>query len=58
VWAQLKTGVLVNLAAHGLDHLVGVIKTALKRIQFRARLIEGFLAGTGLSLEPPWPQTS
>jgi transposase len=52
VWAHLKTGVLVNLAAHGLDHLVAVIKTALKRIQYRARLIEGFLAGAELSLEP------
>jgi transposase len=52
-WAHLKTGSLVNFAARGLDHLVGVIKTALKRIQYRARLIEGFLAGTGLSLEPP-----
>jgi hypothetical protein len=53
VWAHLKTGPLVNLAPHGLEHLVGVVKTALKRIQYRAGLIEGFLAGTGLTLEPP-----
>jgi hypothetical protein len=53
VWAHLKTGPLINLAPHGLEHLVGVIKTALKQVQYRAGLIEGFLAGTGLVLEPP-----
>jgi transposase len=58
VWAHLKSRVLVNLAAHGLDHLVGVVRAALKRIQYRAWLIDGFLTGTGLSVRPPWPLTS
>lgn len=53
LWAHLKTGVLANLAARGLDHLIRVIKTALKRAQYRPDLLWGFLAETGLSLEPP-----
>ncbi|WP_131772889.1 MULTISPECIES: IS630 family transposase [Protofrankia] len=53
IWAHLKSGVLANLAALGLDHLIRVTKTALKRIQYRPDLLRGFLAETGLGLEPP-----
>jgi transposase len=52
LWAQVKTGVLANLAVLGVDHLIRVIKTAFKRIQYRPDLLWGFLAGTGLGLEP------
>ncbi len=53
IWAHLTSGVLANLAAFGLDHLIRVTKTALKRIQYRPDLLWGFLAETGLGLEPP-----
>lgn len=54
VWANLKTG-LGNLAVHNVDHLAAVVKTRLKRLQYRPELINGFLAQTGLTLEnkPP-----
>jgi len=41
-----------NLAVRGVDHLQAVIKNRLKRIQYRTDLIDGFLAHTGLTLEP------
>ncbi len=53
LWAHVKTGVLANLAAHSLEHLIQVIKSALKRVQYRSDLLSGFLTGTGLQLEPP-----
>lgn len=53
LWAHLKTGVLANLAALVLDHLIRVTKTALKRAQYRPDLLWGFLAETGLGLEFP-----
>lgn len=52
IWAHLKTGALANLAALGLDHLIQVTKTALKRCQYRPDLLRGFLAETKLVLEP------
>ncbi|WP_198543159.1 transposase [Pseudofrankia sp. BMG5.36] len=58
LWAYLKTGTLANLAAHGLDHLIHVIRTAIKRLQYRPDLLAGFLTGTGLQLEPPQLVTS
>ena len=41
---------LANLAAASFSHLVQVIRHGLKKIQYRPGLIEGCLAGTGLSL--------
>jgi hypothetical protein len=39
-----------------VDQLAAIIKNRLKRIQYRPALIGGFLAQTGLTLEPgpPW----
>ncbi len=51
VWSHLKRS-LGNLAVHGLDHLLAIVKNRLKRIQYRADLLDGFLAHTGLTLEP------
>ena len=48
---MLKGGVLANLAAASFSHLVQVIRHGLKKIQYRPGLIEGCLAGTGLSLD-------
>ena len=52
IWSVLKRGVLANLAAASFAHLVLVIRHGLKKIQYRSGLIEGCLAGTGLTLEP------
>jgi len=38
-----------------VDQLAAVVKNRLKRIQYRPQLIDGFLAQTGLSLEPQPP---
>ena len=50
----MKNG-LGNLAVRDVDQLAAVVKNRLKRIQYRPALIEGFLAQTGLSLEPQPP---
>src|SRR5690242_7514032 len=52
IWSVLKRGVLANLAVASFAHLVQVIRHGLKKIQYRPGLIEGCLAGTGLTLEP------
>ena len=52
LWSYLKKG-LANLAKHTIDQLLILIKTRLKRIQYRPRLIAGFLARTRLDLHPP-----
>jgi len=54
VWAHTKNG-LGNLAACTADQLAAIVKNRLKRIQYRPALINGFLAQTGLSLEPEPP---
>jgi hypothetical protein len=51
VWANVKDG-LGNLTACGTGQLAAIVKNSLKRIQYRPELIDGFLAQTGLSLEP------
>jgi putative transposase len=52
VWSHLKKS-LVNLAKRSVDELLGLIKTRLKRIQYRPSLVAGFLARTRLDLHPP-----
>ena len=54
VWANMKNG-LGNLAACTADQLTAIVRTRLKRIQYRPALINGFLAQTGLTLEPEPP---
>jgi hypothetical protein len=44
-----------NLAARDVDQLAAAVRNRLKRIQYRPALIGGFLAQTGLSLEPEPP---
>jgi hypothetical protein len=53
-WANMKNG-LGNLAVRDVDQLAAVVKNRLKRIQYRPALIGGFLAQTGLTLEPQPP---
>jgi len=54
VWANMKSG-LGNLAARDVDQLTVIVRNRLKRIQYRPALIDGFLAQTGLTLEPQPP---
>jgi DDE superfamily endonuclease len=51
VWSHLKRD-LGNLVAMGVDQLAATVKTLLKRIQYRPELMDGFLAQTGLILDP------
>jgi transposase len=51
-WSMLKRN-LVNFTARNLDHLTQTVKRQLRMIQYRARLIDGCLTQTGLTLEPP-----
>jgi len=51
IWSVLKRGVLANLAVASFAHLVQVIRHGLKKIQYQPGLIEGCLAGTGLTLD-------
>ncbi|MET9477717.1 MULTISPECIES: transposase [unclassified Streptomyces] len=52
VWSHLKRS-LANLTKHNLDELTALVKTRLKRMQYRPGLIEGLIAKTGLDLQPP-----
>ena len=53
-WANMKNG-LGNLAAANVDQLTAIMKNRLKSIQYRPAVIDGFLAQTGLTLEPEPP---
>jgi hypothetical protein len=52
IWSVPKRGPLASLAFTGPAHLLQVIRHGLRKIQHQPGLIEGCLAGTGLSLEP------
>ena len=54
VWANMKNG-LGNLSAGNAGQLAAIVKNRLKRNQYRPALIDGFLARTGLTLEPEPP---
>jgi putative transposase len=41
-----------NLAQHNIGQLTALVKTRLKRMQYRPGLLDGFLAKTGLDLTP------
>jgi transposase len=51
VWALLKRS-LLNLVKHSLAELTALIKTRLRRMQYRPGLLEAFLARTRLDLTP------
>jgi len=54
-WSNMKSS-LGNLGSCSTVHqLAAIVKNRLKRIQYRPALIDGFLAQTGLSLEPQPP---
>jgi transposase len=51
VWSVLKRS-LANLAKRDIGQLTALVKTRLRRMQYRPGLIEGFLAGTRLDFTP------
>ena len=51
VWSNLKRS-LANLTKHDIGQLTALIKTRLRRMQYRPGLLEGFLARTRLDLTP------
>jgi hypothetical protein len=54
VWSHVKRS-LGNLAVTNVDHLAAIVRNRLKRIQYRPDLMHGFLAQTGLTLDPQPP---
>ncbi|MER6536474.1 transposase [Streptomyces sp900105755] len=52
VWAHLKKS-LANLAPHTIEDLTPLVKNRLRGIQRRPEILDGFIAETGLGLEPP-----
>ncbi|GHB32291.1 hypothetical protein GCM10010346_64530 [Streptomyces chryseus] len=58
VWAHVKRSLanlanLANLAVMALDQLEALVRNRLKRLQYRPHTLDGFIAGTGLTLETP-----
>jgi DDE superfamily endonuclease len=51
VWSVLKRS-LANLVKRDIGQLTGLVKTRLRRMQYRPGLLEGFLTGTRLDLTP------
>ncbi|MFD3537849.1 IS630 family transposase [Streptomyces sp. NPDC058661] len=52
VWAHVKRS-LANLAVMALDRLETLVRNRLKRLQYRPHTLDGFRAGTGLTLDTP-----
>jgi transposase len=52
VWSNLERSLvnLVNLVKQDIRQLTALIKTRLRRMQYRPGLLDGFLAKTGLDL--------
>ena len=51
VWSHLKRS-LANLAKRNISQLTALVRTRLKRMQYRPTLLTGFLASTRLDLTP------
>ncbi|MER7672484.1 transposase [Kitasatospora sp. NPDC096128] len=54
LWAHAKRS-LANLAGVALDRLEALVRKCLKQLQYRPDILDGFLTGTGLSLDLPPP---
>jgi len=51
VWSHLKRS-LANLAKRNLSQLTALVRTRLKRMQYRPGLLDGFLASIALDFTP------
>ncbi|MFD3808577.1 hypothetical protein ACFWSF_26585 [Streptomyces sp. NPDC058611] len=49
VWAHVKR----SLAVMALDRLETLVRNRLKRLQYPPHTLDGFIAGTGLTLDTP-----
>jgi putative transposase len=54
LWSHLKRGI-GNLAACTIDQLAAIVHSRLKSIQYRPALLDGFIAETGLVIQPQPP---
>ncbi|OEJ22820.1 DDE endonuclease [Streptomyces agglomeratus] len=54
VWAHVKRS-LANLAVVALGRLEMLVRNWLRRLQYRPSTLNGFIAGTGLTLDDPTP---
>ncbi len=52
VWAHVKRS-LADLAVMALDRLETLARNRLKRLRYRPHTIDGFMVGTGLTLDNP-----
>ncbi|WP_405770663.1 transposase [Actinacidiphila glaucinigra] len=52
VWAHVKRS-LANLAVMALDRLEVLVRSRLKRLQYRPHTLDGFKAGTSLTFDDP-----
>ncbi|MFI1023326.1 transposase [Streptomyces olivaceus] len=52
VWSHVKRS-LANLAVVALDRLEALVRNRLVRLQYRPGILDGFTAGTGLTLDEP-----
>ncbi|MGW2207677.1 IS630 family transposase, partial [Streptomyces sp. NPDC001774] len=52
VWAHVKRS-LASLAVMALDRLEALVRNRLKRLQCRPHTLDGFIAGTGPTLDDP-----
>ncbi|WP_084959531.1 transposase [Thermoactinospora rubra] len=50
IWSVLRRSSQANTAFTDPGHLLKALRRGLRKIQYRSRLIEGFLAATGLTL--------
>ncbi|MER6685986.1 transposase [Streptomyces olivaceoviridis] len=54
VWAHFKRS-LANLAVVALYRLEALVRNRLKRLRYRPDTVDGFIAGTGLTLDDSPP---
>ena len=52
IWSLLKRS-LANLTKHNIGQLTALVKSRLRRMQYRPGILDGFLARTGLDLSNP-----
>lgn len=52
MWAHIRRS-LANLAVVALDRLEALVRNRLKQLQYRPGTLDGFIVGTGLTLDTP-----
>ncbi|MFJ9130401.1 transposase [Streptomyces sp. NPDC102340] len=57
VWSLLRRAAQCNTSFTDPDHLMQVLRTHLRHIQYRPDLVDGCLAATGLTLATPRQQS-